>query len=72
LLNEFAPLKEVLTERFLASGARAVRSHVYGQIKDDLGSRMMEDVKAKGPERFNQALQSLRKLAEFEAGSGTR
>ena len=71
LLNEFAPLKEVLRARFWASGARAVRSHIYGQIKDDLGPRMMEDVKTKGAQRLNEALESLRKLAEFESNGGT-
>lgn len=69
LVNEFVPLKEVLRERFLESGARALHSHFYGEIKDDLGPKMMADVKAKGPQRLNEALESLRKLAESESSS---
>jgi hypothetical protein len=67
LLNEFSPLKEVLRERFLASGIRAPGSHLHERVRDDIGPRMMADVRARGPQRLNEARESLRKLSESES-----
>ena len=65
LTAEFSPLDEVLRERFAPSGA-AIRTHCHRWVKDDIGPRMMEDVKLNGPQRLNEALENLRTLAESE------